>query len=94
MVSAYRLERIKKIKLEQKKIVSDRQAKAAVIVMKVTNADGSIDKTLLGKAIKDGKVKTPWDVNIPKIATAKKLNSYLVDHVEDDAVDSLYEQLK
>lgn len=87
-------EKVKKIELEQKKIVSDRQAKAAVIVMKVMKADGSIDKTLLEKAIKDGKVKTPWDVNIPKMTTVKALNSYLEGHVEDDAVDSLYEQLK
>lgn len=87
-------EKVKKIELEQKKIVSDRQAKAAVIVMKVTNVDGSINKDLLEKAVKEGKVKPPWDVNIPKMATAKKLNGYLVDHVEDDAVNSLYEKLK
>ena len=87
-------EKIQKIELEQKKIVSDRQAKAAVIVMKVTKSDGSIDKTLLAKAIKDGKVKTPWDQEIPKKKDAKTLNDFLVDDVEDDAVDSLYEQLK
>jgi hypothetical protein len=86
--------KIKEIELKQKKIVSDRQAKAAVIVMKVTKADGSIDDKLLDKAIKDGKVKTPWDVNIPKMKTAKTLNSYLEGHVEDDAVNALYEQLK
>ena len=87
-------EKVKAIELKQKKIVSDRQAKAAVIVMKVTKTDGSIDKALLDKAIKDGKVKTPWDINIPKMKTAKELNSYLEGHVEGDAVNSLYEQLK
>jgi len=86
--------KIKEIKLKQKRVVSERQAKAAVIVMKVAKADGSIDDKLLDKAIKDGEVKTPWDVNIPKMKTAKALNSYLEGHVEDDAVNALYEQLK
>ncbi len=87
-------ERIMKIELEQKKIVSDNQAKAAVIVMKVAKADGNIDKVLLVKAIKDSKIKTPWDTNLPKFTTAKKLNNFLEGHVDDEVVNALYEQLK
>lgn len=87
-------EKVQRIESEQKKIVSDRQAKAAVIVMKVTKDDGSIDKTLLDKAIKDGNVKPPWDVEIIRRETAKKLIRFLELHVEDDAVNSLYNQLK
>jgi hypothetical protein len=88
-------EKVAKYAAEQKKKVSDRQAKAAVIAMQVPkNPDGSINKTRLEKVIKDAKVKTPWDTLILKMTTPKALNSFLVDHVEDDAVDSLYEALK
>lgn len=87
-------EKVLRIESEQKKIVSARQVKAAVIVMKVTKADGSIDKPLLEKAIKNGKIKTPWSTEIPKKKDAKTLTDFLVDDVKDDAVDSLYEQLK
>ena len=73
--------------------VHSRRAKSSIIVMKVTKADGSIDKNLLEGAIKDGKIKTPWDTEIPKKKDAKALNNFLVDHVEDDAVDSLCGQL-
>jgi len=86
--------KVKEIEQKQKRIVANRQARAAVIVMKVTKVDGSIDDKLLGKAIKDGQVETPWSVNIPKMKTAKALNDYLEGHVEDEAVISLYEQLK
>lgn len=87
-------EKVKTIKMEQDKVTSDRQTKAAVVVMSVAKDDGTVDATLLNKAIKDGNVKSPWDVELPKITAAKKLNSYLVDHVEDETVNSLYEQLK
>jgi hypothetical protein len=87
-------EKVKQIKLERTKIVSDRKAKAAVIVMKVVKNDGSIDKTILNKAIKDGEVKAPWDTEIPKRTKAKDLNNYLVRHVVGVVVSSLYAQLK
>ena len=87
-------EKVKKIELERTKVVSDRKAKAAVIVMQVVKADGSIDKQVLKKAIKDGGIKTPWDTEIPKRSNGKDLNNYLVRHVVDAVVDSLYTQLK
>lgn len=86
--------KINEITLKQEKIVSERQAKTAIIVMKVAKGDGSIDKKLLDKAIKDGKIKTPWDITIQKMTTAKELSAHLEGQVEDDAVNALYEQLK
>lgn len=87
-------EKVQRIEAEQRNIVSAQQAKASVIVMKVTKADGSINTPLLEKAIEDGKVKIPWAVTIPKIKTTKALKSYLEGHVDPDTVNSLYEQLK